>query len=54
MALKISNEPFQQRLKKSIGDDFKKGAISQAQDVINGRRRLRVEEVGNWEEWRDL
>ena len=54
MALKISNAPSQQRLKKSIGDDFKKGAISQAQDVINGRRRLRVEEVGNWEEWRDL
>lgn len=54
MALKFSNEPFKQRVKASVSDDFKKNAISSAQNLINGRRQLRVQEVENWEEWRNL
>lgn len=52
MAMKTSDEQFKERVEKNLNDSFMRGAISAAQARFQTRRQARVEELGNWEEWR--
>ncbi|XJZ28293.1 LutB/LldF family L-lactate oxidation iron-sulfur protein [Bacillota bacterium Lsc_1132] len=53
MAMKISNDPFKDRVNKGIHDDFMRGAVAGAQDGMGIKRRNAADELGNWEEWRN-
>jgi L-lactate dehydrogenase complex protein LldF len=52
MAMKTSDEQFKERVETNLNDAFMRGAISAAQARFQTRRQARVEELGNWEEWR--
>lgn len=54
MAIEIGSQPFKERVDKGIHNAFMRGAVAGAQDNIEYRRRVAVEELGNWEEWRSL
>lgn len=47
------NAPLEERIHRSLSDTFKHHAIETAQDVITGKRDALVEEVDNWEDFRD-
>ncbi|MEH7222777.1 LutB/LldF family L-lactate oxidation iron-sulfur protein [Bacillus sp. JJ1566] len=53
MALKTSNEKFKTRVEKEVQNDFMRGAVSKAQETIQGRKQTVTDELGNWEEWRN-
>ncbi|WP_099361624.1 LutB/LldF family L-lactate oxidation iron-sulfur protein [Fredinandcohnia onubensis] len=53
MALKTSNEPFKARVQKEVQNTFMRGAVSKAQETIQGRKQTVTDELGNWEEWRN-
>lgn len=53
MPIEIGNQPFNERVDKGIHNDFMRGAVASAQDSIEARRQLAVQELGNWEEWRN-
>lgn len=52
MAMKTSDEQFKYRVEKNLNDTFMRGAVAAAQARFQTRRQSRVEELGNWEEWR--
>ncbi|MEQ2525967.1 iron-sulfur cluster-binding protein [Robertmurraya yapensis] len=52
MAMKTSNEKFNDRVEKNLNDAFMRGAVSSAQERFQTRRLNAAEELGNWEEWR--
>ncbi|HWK24663.1 MAG TPA: LutB/LldF family L-lactate oxidation iron-sulfur protein [Ureibacillus sp.] len=52
MAMKTSNEQFKTRVENNLQDTFMRGAVSAAQQRFQTRRQARVDELGNWEEWR--
>lgn len=52
MAMKTSDEQFKERVETNLNDAFMRSAISAAQARFQTRRQARVEELGNWEEWR--
>lgn len=52
MAMKTSNEQFKTRVANNLNDTFMRGAVSAAQERFQTRRQARVDELGNWEEWR--
>lgn len=54
MAMKISDQPFDQRVQKNIENDFMRNAVQDAQERLRKRRLEAAEELGNWEEWRSL
>ncbi|MDQ0162276.1 LutB/LldF family L-lactate oxidation iron-sulfur protein [Aeribacillus alveayuensis] len=54
MAMKISEESFQERIHKGIQNDFMRQAVAGAQERLRNRRLQAAEELGNWEEWRAL
>ncbi|MGJ9382902.1 LutB/LldF family L-lactate oxidation iron-sulfur protein [Salipaludibacillus sp. CF4.18] len=54
MGVKISNEKFFDRVDKGIKDTFMRKAVSEAQSRLEGRKIEVTEELGNWEDWRDL
>lgn len=53
MALKTSNEKFKTRVEKEVQNSFMRGAVSKAQETIQGRKQMVTDELGNWEEWRN-
>jgi L-lactate dehydrogenase complex protein LldF len=53
MAMKTSSDNFKDRVDKGIENTFARKAVQKAQGVIGARRGSAVEEVGNWEEWRN-
>ncbi|MCC3355869.1 LutB/LldF family L-lactate oxidation iron-sulfur protein [Bacillus sp. REN16] len=53
MALKTSNEKFKSRVEKEVQNTFMRGAVSKAQETIQGRKQTVTDELGNWEEWRN-
>lgn len=53
MSMKTSVEKFKVRVEKEIQNSFMKGAVSNAQETIQGRKNTVTEELGNWEEWRN-
>lgn len=52
MPMKISNEPFKERVDKNIEDAFMRGAVSSAQNRFQTNRLKQAEELGQWEDWR--
>ncbi|MDR4889525.1 LutB/LldF family L-lactate oxidation iron-sulfur protein [Fredinandcohnia sp. QZ13] len=53
MALKTSDEKFKTRVQKEVQNTFMRGAVSKAQETIQGRKQTVTDELGNWEEWRN-
>jgi len=53
MSMKTSEEKFKVRVEKEIQNSFMRGAVSSAQETIQGRKNTVTEELGNWEEWRN-
>ncbi|MCD8509013.1 MAG: LutB/LldF family L-lactate oxidation iron-sulfur protein [Bacillus sp. (in: Bacteria)] len=54
MGIKTSNEKFFDRVEKGINDTFMRKAVVEAQGRLEGRKTQTTEELGNWEDWRDL
>lgn len=54
MSVKISNDKFFNRVDKGINDNFMRKAVAEAQTRLEGRKSQTTEEMGNWEDWRDL
>ncbi|MCQ6279858.1 LutB/LldF family L-lactate oxidation iron-sulfur protein [Bacillus sp. EB600] len=53
MAIKISTDNFKDRVDQGIHNDFMRGAVAGAQDGMGVKRKREVDELGNWEEWRN-
>ena len=49
---KFAEDQFKIRVEKKINDAFMRGAVANATDTINGRKRQLILEMGNWEDWR--
>ncbi|TLS36204.1 LutB/LldF family L-lactate oxidation iron-sulfur protein [Pseudalkalibacillus caeni] len=54
MSMKIGQEPFTKRVSTSLQDSFMRNAVSSAQSRLTGVREVIIDELGNWEEWREL
>ncbi|MBD1380352.1 LutB/LldF family L-lactate oxidation iron-sulfur protein [Metabacillus arenae] len=54
MAMKIKHEPFKARVEEGVEDVFMRGAVASAQERLRARRLAAADELGNWEEWREL
>ncbi|WP_227935957.1 LutB/LldF family L-lactate oxidation iron-sulfur protein [Alkalihalobacillus deserti] len=54
MAMKIGKEKFFERVDKGLKNDFMRKAVSSAQGRLKDRKVDAQEELGNWEEWRNL
>lgn len=54
MGIKIGEGKFFERVDKGINDTFMRKAVVEAQTRLEGRKRQTTEELGNWEDWRDL
>jgi len=52
MAMKTSNNRFQDRVTKELENQFMRSAVSTAQDRFQTRRLQQTQELGDWEEWR--
>lgn len=53
MTLKTSDLTFKVRLKNQIHNSIMRNAVIMAQERIGANRQKMVDELGNWEEWRD-
>ncbi|WP_226659124.1 LutB/LldF family L-lactate oxidation iron-sulfur protein [Pseudalkalibacillus hwajinpoensis] len=54
MSMKIGQAPFTKRVSTSLQDSFMREAVSSAQGRLTGVREQIIDELGNWEEWREL
>ncbi|KGL39652.1 iron-sulfur cluster-binding protein [Listeria sp. SHR_NRA_18] len=54
MGLSTSTKDFDTRVKESLDDAFMQKAVAKAQDDQWVKRETSRENLGNWEEWRDL
>jgi L-lactate dehydrogenase complex protein LldF len=54
MSLKTSDLSLNKRIKKELNDSFMRASIANAQDLLNQKRQDRFDELGHYEEWRDL
>ncbi|QLB21519.1 iron-sulfur cluster-binding protein [Vespertiliibacter pulmonis] len=54
MSLKTSNLGFKKRVDNQIHNEMMRKAVVKAQETIGANRQKMVDELGNWEEWRDL
>lgn len=54
MSIKTSNKPFRKRITDNLDNTFMRSSIANAQDLINSKRQLCFDELGHYEEWRDL
>lgn len=54
MSIKISKTPYKDRIGKGIENDFMRQAVSSAQGRFRTGRLTQAEELGNWEDWRQL
>ncbi|EGV07329.1 conserved domain protein [Haemophilus pittmaniae HK 85] len=54
MSLKTSNLPFKQRVEHEVHNLIMRKAVVKAQETIGANRQRMVDELGHWEEWRDL
>lgn len=53
MGLKTNDLPFNQRIEDQLNNNFMRGALAKAQDLINAKRDKAFDELGNYQEWRD-
>lgn len=54
MSMKISNKPFSERVSTNLKDSFMREAVASAQSRLTGIRQSTIDELGNWEDWRNL
>ncbi|KKB38749.1 LutB/LldF family L-lactate oxidation iron-sulfur protein [Bacillus thermotolerans] len=54
MVMKIGEKPFKERVADGVNDTFMRGAVASAQGRLRSGRLKAAEELGNWEEWRQL
>ena len=54
MSLKTSNLPFKARVDREVHNEIMRKAVVKAQETIGTNRQKMVDELGHWEEWRDL
>ena len=54
MSLKTSNLPFKVRVDHEVHNTIMRKAVVKAQETIGANRQKMVDELGHWEEWRDL
>ncbi|TCP93263.1 L-lactate dehydrogenase complex protein LldF [Cricetibacter osteomyelitidis] len=54
MSLKTSNLAFKARVDNQIHNEMMRKAVVKAQETIGANRQKMVDELGHWEEWRDL
>ncbi|OYD07150.1 LutB/LldF family L-lactate oxidation iron-sulfur protein [Paludifilum halophilum] len=54
MPVKIGEKEFFQRVDEGIQDSLMRGAVRSAQERLGERRLSAAEELGDWEEWRNL
>lgn len=53
MAIKYNDEAFKDNVNTNLERDFMRGAVTAAQNKLHGGRLKAVEELGDWEEWRN-
>src|SRR5699024_10770028 len=54
MAIRISDKSYGKRIEESLRDDYMRQAVPAAQEKLTSGKHRAEEELGNWEEWRDL
>ncbi|SEQ86694.1 LutB/LldF family L-lactate oxidation iron-sulfur protein [Basfia succiniciproducens] len=54
MSLKTSNLAFKERINHEVNNEIMRKAVVKAQETIGANRQKMVDELGHWEEWRDL
>ncbi|MBP1932989.1 LutB/LldF family L-lactate oxidation iron-sulfur protein [Ammoniphilus resinae] len=54
MSMKISEEKFAERVDTGIHSPVMRGNVAAAQDRLQSRRLEAAEQLGDWEQWRDL
>ena len=54
MSLKTSNLAFKARVDREVHNEIMRKAVVKAQETIGTNRQKMVDELGHWEEWRDL
>jgi|GEM_PF-511432 len=54
MSLKTSNLPFKARVDHEVHNTIMRKAVVKAQETIGANRQKMMDELGHWEEWRDL
>ena len=54
MSLKTSNLAFKKRVDEQVHNEIMRKAVVKAQETIGANRQKMVDELGHWEEWRDL
>ncbi|HDV7284937.1 TPA: LutB/LldF family L-lactate oxidation iron-sulfur protein [Mannheimia haemolytica] len=51
--LRTNTLPFKQRVEQQVNNEIVRKALVKAQETIGANRQRMVDELGNWEEWRD-
>jgi L-lactate dehydrogenase complex protein LldF len=54
MPMKISDADFFERVDKGLNNEFMRTAMVSAQERLKNKKLDATEELGNWEEWRNL
>lgn len=54
MGIKIGNAAFDRRAEEALQDPGVRRAVPSAQERLQSARMTAVDELGNWEQWRDL
>jgi len=54
MSMKISEEKFAERVDTGIHSSVMRGNVAAAQDRLQSRRLEAAEQLGDWEQWREL
>lgn len=54
MSLKISDQPYEQRVERGIDNAFMRQAVASAQERLQTGYHTAAEELGDWEDWRTL
>ncbi|WP_019241766.1 MULTISPECIES: LutB/LldF family L-lactate oxidation iron-sulfur protein [Bacillus] len=53
MAMRIGTDNFGDRIEKGLSNTFMRQAVSSAQQRLHSSRNTAVDELGNWEDWRN-
>lgn len=54
MSIKLGDTSYKERIDQGINNDFMRQAVSSAQGRFRKGRLTQAEELGNWEDWRQL
>ncbi|MRG85753.1 LutB/LldF family L-lactate oxidation iron-sulfur protein [Salinibacillus xinjiangensis] len=54
MSMKIGHAPYKERVQEGVENDFMRQAVASAQGRFRDGRQKQADELGNWEDWRQL